>query len=701
MSSVEFDAGHRLWLLRTPNSAYAFRLDAADRPRHVHWGAPLTLEQAAGIAPQPSPADSSFDEPGDERLELPADGGAFFGVAGLGVRFADGTQALEWTYAGHEVEDGELAVRLRDRHYPLEAELRYRAHDDVIERRLRLRHTGNDDPITLLRTDSAAWTMPHRAGARLTHTSGSWSAESGLLRENLPVGETTLTSRRGVSSHQANPWLMLDDGNATETGGEVWSTALAWSGSWRITVERSHTGRVTWTGGFGHEGVQWRLNPGEAWETPVFAGLYAADGFGGTSRRWHSYVREHVQPQPGESRPIVYNSWEATGWDVDEAGQLKLAALAAEVGAELFVMDDGWFGARTGDTAGLGDWTVNRRRFPDGLGPLAAEVHRLGMGFGVWVEPEMVNPDSDLYREHPDWVLSMAHRERTTLRNQLVLDFGRPEVAGWAYEWLHRLVGEHGVDYLKWDMNRAFTEAGRPGDDDPGRLWVDHVRAVYGVLDRLREAHPALRIQACSGGGGRADLGILARTDEVWASDNTDAADRVTIQHGYSQLLPAGTMAAWVTDSPNPLTGRAAPLEFRFHVAMAGVLGLGGDLTRWSAAELQTATGFVALYKEIRPIVQHGDAYRLADPAASPLSAVQYVLGDDVVVLFLRRPHDYGRPVVTPVLAGLDPDARFRDVDTGEVHHGAVLLNHGLGLGLPGSGYASRLIRLRREPRSR
>ncbi|MEV8612761.1 alpha-galactosidase [Amycolatopsis sp. NPDC051373] len=693
--SVEFDVDHRLWLLRTPESAYAFRLDEADQPRHVHWGPPLTLEQAAQIASRRNPVESSFDEPGDDRPELAAEGGAFFGVAGLSVRFADGTQAVEWAYAGHDTGhdagDG-LVVRLKDRHYGLVAELHYGLRGDVVERHVVLRNTGTE-PISLLRTDSAAWTLPRRDAYRVSHTTGAWSAEAGLLREILPVGETTLTSRRGVSSHQAQPWVMLDDGTATETRGEVWSTALTWSGSWRITVERSHTGRVTWTGGFGHEGVQWSLDPGETWETPVFAGLYAAGGFGGASRRWHSYVRTFVQPHPEELRPVVYNSWEATGWDVDEPGQLKLAAIAAEVGAELFVVDDGWFGARTGDAAGLGDWTVNRERFPEGLGPLVTEVHRLGMGFGLWVEPEMVNPDSDLYRAHPDWVLHMPNRARTTLRNQLVLDFCRPEVADWAYKWLHRLVAEHGIDYLKWDMNRAFTEAG------PGRVWVDHVRAVYGVLDRLRADHPALRIQACAGGGGRTDLGILARTDEIWASDNTDAADRVKIQHGFSQLLPAGAMAAWVTDSPNPLTGREAPLEFRFHIAMAGVLGLGGDLTKWTDDELRRTAELVALYKEIRPVVQHGEAYRLADPAVSPLTAVQFVLGDDVVVLFARRPHDHGRPIVTPVLQGLDPDAVYHDVGTGTTHHGAVLTTHGLLIDLAGTSAASVLVRLRREPR--
>ncbi|MEC3974026.1 alpha-galactosidase [Amycolatopsis sp. H20-H5] len=355
------------------------------------------------------------------------------------------------------------------------------------------------------------------------------------------------------------------------------------------------------------------------------------------------------------------------------------------------------FDTRVGDSAGLGDWTVNTGRAQ----PAGRRGARHGIRFGLWVEPEMVNPDSDLYHAHPEWTVHMAHRGRTTLLNQLVLNFARPEVSDWARKWLDRLVAEHAIDYLKWDMNRAFTEAGWPErGDDASRLWIDHVRAVYGVMDHLRADHPTLRIQACAGGGGRTDLGILARTDEIWASDNTDAADRLTIRHGYGQLLPAGTMAAWVTDSPNPLTGRDAPLEFRFHVAMAGVLGLGGDLSHWTAEDLAEAATLVARYKEIRPVVQHGQAYRLAGPASSALTAVQFVLGGDVVALFWRRPADYGRPLVTPRFAGLDPAGRYRDVNSGVAHHGAVLLSHGLEVALPGSGYASALVHLRLDPAS-
>jgi alpha-galactosidase len=309
----------------------------------------------------------------------------------------------------------------------------------------------------------------------------------------------------------------------------------------------------------------------------------------------------------------------------------------------------------------------------------------------------MVNPDSDLYRAHPDWVLHMRNRHRTELRHQLVLNFARPDVAEWAHGWLDELVGTNEIDFLKWDMNRPFTEAGWPdGGDDPDRLWLHYVDNVYAVLDRLRANHPRLRIQTCSGGGGRVDLGILRRTDEVWPSDNTDALDRLSIQYGYGQIYPAVTMAAWVTDVPNLQTGRTVPLRFRFHVAMAGALAIGGNIPQWTDDELAEATRLVAQYKRIRSVVQHGGLHRLRPPDSDGLSASQYVATDgseSVVFCWLPARH-FGRAPATVRLRGLDPAARYRDEATGDVHHGAVLLGHGLRPLLPPGDHASAVVHL-------
>ncbi|MFE6956043.1 alpha-galactosidase [Streptomyces sp. NPDC057696] len=706
MSMISFAPRTGVWLLATPDTSYALRIDESGAPCHVAWGPRLTLEEAEELAaPRPS-ATSSFEGRPAVGDELPVDGGTRYGPPSLQVRFADGSRVFEWEPTGHRMDEsspeaGELVLEFRDRRYPLHVALHYRVHadTDVIERRIVVRNAG-DEPVTLLRADSAAWTLPPLRDYRLSHVTGQWSAESQLRRDQLPHGETVLTSRRGITSHHANPWVMLDEGTATEEHGRVWSTTLAWSGSWRITAQRTPDGRAGLTGGIGHDGTSVPLDPGEEFTTPPFLGLFTDGGFGGASHAWHAHTLAHVLPHPDEIAPVLYNSWEATGFDVDEAGQKALAERAAGLGVELYVVDDGWFGARRSDRAGLGDWAPAPDRFPDGLGPLVDAVHALGMRFGLWVEPEMVNPDSDLYRQHPDWVMHFPGRPRSELRNQLVLNFARRDVADWAHDWLTRLVGDHGIDFLKWDMNRAFSEAGWSGrPDGTDRLGPEYVRNLYGVIDRLRADHPSLRIESCSGGGGRVDLGIMSRTDQAWASDNTDAADRMGIQHGYGQVYPARTMGSWVTDVPNQLTGRTVPLRFRFHVAMAGALGIGGDLTRWSQDELREAAGLVAEYKNVRRLVQHGRLDRLSPPSDDTPSVVQYTAPDATETLLLawRRTSRYGIPQLPVRLRGLTPKARYRDARTGTVHRGAVLTEYGMHLDLPPGDWSSAAVHLIRE----
>ncbi|VVJ25221.1 Alpha-galactosidase (EC [Amycolatopsis camponoti] len=694
MAGIRFLEDHRAWVLTAASSTYALRLDEDDVPTHVYWGPRLPAEDIPDLIGKTLPWWDGFNDPDEGRDELAADGGTKYWTPALQLRFADGTRALEWRYQAHDTTQDHLKIHFADRHYPLRITLHYRHRGDVLERWTEL---AAETDVEVVRADSATWVLPLLEDYRLSHVTGRWAAETQLHRTSAPHGETTFASRRGITGHHANPWVMVDDATATERHGEVYGVALAWSGSWRLTTTRSSTGRLTVSGGFGQDGVTHRVGPGKPLVTPVAAGLYTAGGFGAAGRAWHAYVREHVLPHPRELRPVLYNSWEATGFDVSEQGQRTLAERAAALGVELFVLDDGWFRGRTSDHAGLGDWHVDRARFPDGLGPLVDVVHGLGMKFGIWVEPEMVNPDSDLYRAHPDWVLHHPHRRRSELRNQLVLNFARPDVREWAHDWLDRLVGDHGVDFLKWDMNRPFSEAGWPGEADPDRLWVEHTRAVHALMDRLREDHPGLRIEACSGGGGRIDLGVLARADQVWTSDNTDALDRLRIQHGYSQLYPAGAMSAWVTDNPNFVTGRSVPLRFRFHVAMAGVLGIGGDIVRWPGDDLALARELVALYKDIRPVVQHGALHRLRPPVDDGVTALQYVHEDRTVVFAYRQASHFNAPERPLRLEGLDPAHRYVDSDDGTTHSGAVLLARGLPLGLPTGDFASKVLRLRRK----
>ncbi|MFJ5303532.1 alpha-galactosidase [Streptomyces sp. NPDC088350] len=688
---LEIAENGRTWVLSGPTSSYAVHLTERDELLHLHWGPAIALADAEELAARPLPGGSSFESPLDGREEYPVEGGPRFARPALSVRTPE-RRGTEWTFERYDTEDDELRLRFRDS--GLAITLHYRTRGDVVERWTTL---DNDGPgaLELLRADSAVWTLPEREGWGLSQLHGRWAAESRLVRSGLTYGEKVIGSRRGHTGHQHLPWVALDL-DATEERGEVYGCALGWSGSWRIAVAQLSDARVQISGGAGYDDSGLLLlEPGESFTTPVFAGLWSDGGFGAASRTWHTYQRTYVIPDADQDRPVLYNSWEATQFDISEEQQGVLARRAAAAGVELFVVDDGWFGKRTSDRAGLGDWTPNPDRFPGGLKPLADYVHALGMQFGIWVEPEMVNPDSDLYRAHPDWVQFQPGRKRTEFRNQLVLNLAREDVQEYLWERLDTLLTSAPIDYVKWDFNRCFTDAGWPGEAYPQRLWVDHVHALYGLLDRLRAAHPGVAFESCSGGGGRIDLGIMSRTDQVWTSDNTDPLDRLAIQHGFSQIHPARVMAAWVTDSPNTqLNDRVSSLRFRFVSAMAGVLGVGGDLSEWTEEELAEARRWVDLYKEIRPLVQHGDLHRLRPPTGG-LSAVQYVRGDETVVLALLQAQHYGEPLPALRLRGLDPSASYECLETGEVHRGAVLLHHGLRTGLRGDLDAT-VLRLRR-----
>lgn len=705
--TVEYDETRRIWVLQAASTSYAVACPESVRVHgnpfpdpllHVYWGSRITLADAvtlAGLRVEHF-VRRGWESPLDGAEEYPVAGGLRFGVPALSARYSGNVRSVELAYVGYAVDGGELTVAMADEDRGLYLNLHYRVRGDVdvVERWAEVTNRSAE-PIELSRVDSAAWTMPAYDTHRLSHLVSRWSAETQLRRTVLTDAETVLTSRVGVSSHHNSPWFAIDDGTATESTGEVYSGALAWAGSWRMVVQRLPTGATQVVGGFGHEDFgPYRLASGETLTTPVFAGLYTPDGFGAASRAWHDFQLRYVVPDAGEVRPVLYNSWEATLFDVNERNQRELARRAAAIGVELFVVDDGWFGGRVNDRAGLGDWWVNTDRFPDGLTPLIDEVHELGMTFGIWVEPEMVNPDSELYREHPDWVYHFPGRRRSEIRNQLVLNLARDDVADWMFEQVDRLLAENRIDFVKWDMNRAFTEAGWPSNvDNPDRLWLDHVHNLYAVFDRLRVAHPGVAFESCSSGGGRVDLGILARTDQVWTSDNTDGSDRLIIQHGFSQVHPARVMSCWVTDVPNFLDHRSLPLTYRFHSAMAGVLGVGGDLADWSEEDLATASELIATYKRVRPVIQLGRQYRLRPPSES-LGAVQYVSADgtESVVLGYREAQRFGEPAPLLRLAGLDDTASYR-VDDGEAVSGAVLQRYGLRLDLRGD-YASTLVHL-------
>ena len=460
-------------------------------------------------------------------------------------------------------------------------------------------------------------------------------------------------------------------------------------------------------GGFNPFDFAYNLPPGGKLETPVFYAGYADGGLGGASRTLHRFQKSRILPGGPrlKARPVLYNSWEATTFAIDEAGQMALAEKAAALGVERFVVDDGWFGGRDTDRAGLGDWIASRRKFPNGLKPLIDRVHALGMDFGLWVEPEMINKDSDLYRAHPNWTLNFPGRPQTEVRNQLVLNLARPEVRDYVLNALDALLKDNDIQFLKWDHNRSWSEPGWPevAPDQQQRVYVDYVRSLYWLLAELRHRHPALEIESCASGGGRVDMGVMALTEQVWPSDNTDAFDRLSIQDGFTYAYAPATMMAWVTGSPNAMNRRATSLEYRFLSAMQGCLGVGANIVRWTDAETASAKQLIAAYKTIRETVQHGDLYRLISPrGGSERSATCSVATDKNQAALFVFLHSTERldPLPRVRLRGLDPGRRYAaraiagpgDPGTPDAASGAFWMEHGIDVALVGDFQAALYV---------
>ena len=533
---------------------------------------------------------------------------------------------------------------------------------DVLLRWVELTNRG-DAPLSVERFGSAGFCVPTN-GARLTFLSGQWAQEFQRQTVDLPAGQFRIGSRYGVPGHNYAPWLAVQDA----AGGQAWGVSLAWPGSWEIDAEVDPTGMTRVRAGrLPHPGPL-VVEPGATLVSPRAALAYSADGLDGLASVWHAYERRITRQR---TRPVLYNSWEATGFDVDAANQLALAKIAADVGAELFVVDDGWFTGRHDDTGGLGDWTPDESAFPGGFGTFVDDVRALGLDFGLWVEPESVSPTSRLYAEHPDWVYQVDGRPLTLIRNQLLLNLGREDVLEFVWSMLDRLLGTYPISYLKWDMNRPATPRG-PGVSD---LDGAHVRNYLEVLTRLRATHPEVLVEACAGGGGRTDLATIALSDVVWPSDNTAPLDRLSVQDGFLLAHAPHLMSSWVTDAPGIFDARPRSLRFRFVLAMAGVLGIGADVSKWTDAQRGEARDLVARYKEIREVVHTGEVHRLPD-------AVQYVTPETTVVLAWNTgalpgiPEVPGRPVRLPLRA-LPPGSHV-DRESGARYSAAHLTHVGL-----------------------
>ena len=618
--------------------------------------------------------------------EYPVFGGMRYKEHCLKVNFADGTRDIEYRYVGYTQTEETLVIHLKDAHYEFEFDLHYKVYEvqDLIERTVSVRNTGNDI-IEIEKVHSGQIHLPYQ-DLTLTSSHGRWLAEFQEFKQPLGQGKIVFENRRGISTHHHNPFFVLDH-QASETNGEVYFGVLKLSGNFQTIIEpRPYGGTLVQMGISSHDCVI-SLQPGEEFMAPSMLVGYTNSGFEAMTHAMNDLAKQHVLRDG--VRPVLYNSWEATEFDVHCDEQIALAKKAKEMGVELFVIDDGWFGQRHSDADGLGDWYVNTDKFPEGLTPLISAVKEMGMMFGIWIEPEMVNPPTQLLKDHPDWIYHFENRMNDTSRNQMVLNVTLPEVQEFIFNMIDDLLANYEIDYIKWDANRPISQTGISRD-----MWYRHIEAVYDIARRVKEKYPNLLLEACASGGGRVDYGMLDSFDDFWTSDNTDAYDRLTIQRTYSYVYPIKAMRAWVTDANNRST---IPLTFKFHSAMMGTLGMGCNILKFTEEEMELSRQLIEEYKEIRHIIQDGDFYRL-NPITSNNYQVYEYANEDEAVLFVFLPQtQISRLGACIKIRGLDADARyeFNLSDDLIIKSGSYLMNHGIQVKLSGD-YVSTIIKFKK-----
>ena len=727
---IVYIENERMFLLQAKDTSYAMQISESGYLCHVYWGKKVrrlhpeeivrTMNRALSPDTDGKGAAFSLD---NVPLEYPAYGNSDFRSPAFHVRFRNGSTvcspkfksyrirpgkpALEGLPATYTEDDGEadtLEIELEDETGGLKITLFYTAfrERDVITRSARFQNRS-DAEIKILRALSMSVDLPC-AGYDMLQLSGAWARERHICKRALAPGMQSVESRRGASSHQQNPFLALLSRGAGETSGEVFAVNLVYSGNFFAGTEVEQFGTARLSIGINPFDFSWLLAPGESFQTPEAVMVYSSCGLGGMSRTFHGLYRERLCRGKfrDRERPVLINSWEAAYFQFNSEQLLHLAKSASELGVELFVLDDGWFGKRDDDTSSLGDWHVNRKKIPEGLDGLAKEIGQLGMQFGIWVEPEMVSPDSGLYRAHPDWCLHVEGRDRTESRNQLVLDLSRQDVCDFLEKTLTGLLSGAQISYVKWDMNRNMTEIGSALLPAERQRETAHryLLGLYALLEKITKRFPDVLFESCAGGGGRFDPGMLYYMPQAWASDDTDAAERIKIQYGTGLVYPASAMGAHVSSVPNQQVRRTTPLSTRGCAAMSGDFGLELDPGRLSGPELSELKNQIAFYKKIRGLVQFGDLYRLKNPFEEDTAAWMYVSGDRkraFAACFgtLAVPN---APLEFLRLGGLDAALEYRDFRTGKVYGGDELMNAGLPVPMAGGDFQSFCWLLVAEP---
>ena len=641
--------------------------------------------------------------------------GQALGVPGRGTKFIESQIGPGPSSRTEESDQAQtLKILLKDRLHKLEMNLYYTLYPSrgLLVRRTILRNRGTK-PVSILKLASASLDLPPAPLTRGPHAEGQalevpglgtkstesqtgpgawhlvrfpgrWAKERQMREGPLQEGTLRLESRRGISSHEMNPFVMITRGPASEDQGEVYGFALATSGNWLVETELFRDQSLRMNAGLNDFDFKWQLEPGKAFVSPECVLAYSASGYSGLSFQLHRFIRERVIGGywRDKARPMLINNWEATYFKFDHDRILKIAKAGKEAGLELFVLDDGWFGRRDDDTTSLGDWIVDKRKLPRGLRGLSDDIHGLGMKFGLWIEPEMISPKSLLYRKHPDWCLHVPERRRRMARSQLVLDMSRPEIRDYLFEAISKALEEARVDYVKWDMNRSLSEVGNEvlPPNRQGELYFRYVMGVYDLMDRLNRRFPRVLFEGCAGGGARFDLGLLNYHPQIWTSDNTDGLDRLFIQYSTSFCYPPLAMGAHISSVPNHITHRSMSLKWRALVAMSGNFGVEADITKWSPRNRKALAHYIKLYKEIRPIVQFGDFYRLENPHESNRASWMFVSPDQreaLVFVFQVKPPEVGEKVKGFRLKGLKANLTYEIYEEGQPLSGKNLLKDG------------------------
>ena len=705
---TEVLVSHNQFHLRNERISYVIGLVNGTYLMHVHFGRRVEAVRGDVLRRFATVAESAFDRNEFQLDRLPQEWPTFgYGdlrEGALDVRGEDGANALSLAYEGHTVMPGKpalpglpssygaqedcqtLCITLVDDRLQLRCYLYYTifADCDVLARHVEIENAGVQT-LRIERIASACLDL-HTAEYKMLTLSGAWARERDMVWRPLAQGYQGVCSARGASSAQANPFIALASPNTDENNGDVYGFALVYSGNHRAGATVDQFGQTRVSIGINEDGFSWQLDPGARFVAPEAILVYAAQGLNGMSRAYHTLCHNHIVRglYRDAQRPILLNNWEATYFDFDETKLLSIAAKATEMGIELFVLDDGWFGHRDADDSSLGDWVDDTRKLPSGLTHLSDAVHAMGIQFGLWFEPEMVSQDSDLYRAHPDWCLHVPGLPHVTGRRQLVLDLSRADVCEHVYHAVADVLARASVDYIKWDMNRNFSPIGSAQFAPERQCEVPHryMVGLYSVLERLTRDYPQVLFESCASGGARFDLGMLCYMPQTWCSDNTDAHDRCYIQYATSLIFPPSTMGAHISAVPNHQTGRSTSLTTRSDVAMGGTYGFELDVTKLPDAEIAWMKTLLARVKTVRRTLLYGNFHRLQSPFEGNLAAWMVVSTDqkEAVVTCVRLCAECNRTLRSLKLTGLNPLFVYRVEENGEQLGGDEFMTIGLTL---------------------